>query len=224
MAQPLLVLLFAAVAITVGVFAWRAEQKRLRLLYHWARTRGLTRVEGRSRGWDQRFGGLKLLDRGRSRQAKLVLQGVIDGRPVTCLDWQFVTGSGKNRQTHRYAVVIVETGWPTIPLEIRREHLLDRVGEFLGHDDIDFESAEFSRTFYVTSADRKWAYDVIHTRTMEYLLQAPPFTISFGFGEIAVVRTGRLEPHSCEDALKVARTMLDLIPDYVIEDLKGGKA
>ncbi len=101
---------------------------------------------------------------------------------MTCLDWQFVTGSGKNRQTHRHAVVIVETGLPVIPLEIRREHLLDKVGEFLGHDDIDFESAEFSRTFHVTAADRKWAYDVIHTRTMEYLLQAPPFTIAFGFG------------------------------------------
>ena len=40
--------------------------------------------------------------------------------------------------------------------------------------------------------DRKWAYDVIHTRTMEYLLQAPSFTIEFGFGEIAVYKTGLL--------------------------------
>jgi hypothetical protein len=135
----------------------------------------------------------------------------------------FVTGSGKNRTTHRRAVVIVELGFPVIPLVIRREHALDRVGEFLGLDDIDFESAEFSRTFHVSSSDRKWAYDVIHTRTMEYLLQAPPFTVAYGMGEIAVYKNGRLQPADCDAALKVARTMIELLPDYVVARLKGEK-
>ena len=222
--QPVLILVLVLAATAVGVLAWRAEQKRLRLLLHWARARGLRRIEGEARGWERRHPGLKLFDRGRSRQAKLVLKGEHRGRPVTCLDYRYVTGSGKNRRTHRHAVVIVETGHPVIPLVIRREHVLDRVGEFFGHDDIDFESAEFSRAFHVSSSDRKWAYDVIHTRTMAHLLQAPPFTVAFGLNEVAVSRPGRLQAAACEQALDLAHAMIGFIPDYAVEQLKGGTA
>lgn len=219
--HPALVALLIVVFLGAMVLAWRQEQKRLRRLRHWAHARGLAPLSDARRGWDTRYPGQKVFQRGHSRQAGLVLAGEVEGRRTFCLDYKFVTGSGKNRTTHRRAVVIVETGHPVIPLVIRREHAFDRVGEFLGFDDIDFESAEFSRTFHVSSSDRKWAYDVIHTRTMEYLLQAPHVTISFGMGEIAVYRTGRLQPAECEAALKVARTMIDLLPDYVVARLKG---
>ena len=212
-----------AAAVVVGVLGWRQEQRRLRLLLHWARNRGLLRREGKQRDWHQRYPGLQVLQRGHSRKSTLTLEGEIDGRRVVCLDYVFVTGSGKNRTTHRRALVIVETGFPVIPLTIRREHVFDKVGEFLGHDDINFESAEFSRTFHVSAADRKWAYDVIHTRTMEYLLGAPHVTIAFGLGEIAVERTGRLQARHCREALKVAHTMIEFIPDYALTQLKGGK-
>lgn len=221
--HPALLVGFVVVAMVFGVMGWRQEQRRLRLLLHWARSRGLVRHEGKQRDWHQRYPGLQVLQRGHSRKSTLTIEGEIDGRRVVCLDYVFVTGSGKNRSTHRWALVIVETGFPVIPLTIRREHVFDKVGEFLGHDDIDFESAEFSRTFHVSAADRKWAYDVIHTRTMEYLLGAPDFTIAFGLNEIAVARTGRLQALHCREALKVARAMIDFIPDYALTQLKGGK-
>ena len=221
--QPALVVAVIVVVAVVGVLGWRQEQRRLRLLLHWARRHALTRQDGKGRDWHLRYPGLQVLQRGHSRRSTLALEGEIDGRRVVCLDYVFVTGSGKNRTTHRRALVIVETGFPVIPLTIRREHVFDKVGEFLGHDDINFESAEFSRTFHVTAADRKWAYDVIHTRTMEYLLGAPAFTIAFGLGEIAVERNGRLQARHCRQALKVAHAMLDFIPDYALDRLKGGK-
>ncbi len=221
--HPALIVLLIAAAVGLGIFAWRQEQRRLRLLMHWARSKGLTRSDGRQRGWEKRYPGQKILQRGHSRKSTLSFEGEIDGRRVACLDYVFVTGSGKNRTTHRRAMVIVETGFPVIPLTIRREHVFDKVGEFLGHEDIDFESAEFSRAFHVGSADRKWAYDVIHTRTMEYLLTVRRFTIAFGFGEVAVYRTGRLNPADCREALQVARRMIEFIPDYALEQLKGGR-
>ena len=220
--HPAVVALAIVAGIGLMILGWRQEQKRLRLLRHWGRTRGLAPLADGRKGWDKRYPGLKELQRGHSRQSRLTLAGEIDGRRTVCLDYVFVTGSGKNRTTHRRAMVIVELDFPVIPLVIRREHALDRVGEFLGLDDIDFESAEFSRAFHVSSSDRKWAYDVIHTRTMEYLLQAPAFTVAFGMGEIAVYKTGRLQPADCDAALKVARTMIELLPDYVVARLKGG--
>ena len=85
---------------------------------------------------------------------------------MTLMDYQYTTGSGKNRSTHNKGLVIIGCDHPTIPLQIRRENPFDKVGEFLGMDDIDFESAEFSRKFYVKSSDRKSAYDVINARSI----------------------------------------------------------
>jgi hypothetical protein len=221
--HPLVFLLVVAGLAALGVVAFRAEEKRQRQLRHWARARGLARGTGLEHAWDERYPGQSVFRRGRSRKVALLLGGEVDGLPVTAMDYRFVTGSGKNRTTHHRAVVIVETGFPTIRLEIRREHVFDRVGEFLGHDDIDFESAEFSRTFHVSSPDRKWAYDVIHARTMEYLLTAPPFAVTFGFGEVAVIRNGRLNAQDAEAALLMARRLIELVPDYVIAQMRGGE-
>jgi hypothetical protein len=130
-------------------------------------------------------------------------------------------GHGKNRSTHNRGVVILHCDFPTVPLFIRRESPLDRVGEFFGADDIDFESSEFSRRFFVKSSDRKWAYDVIHTRTMEYLMKAPAFTIEFGFGEIAIYKNGWFDLDRYEQALKLAWDLYEMIPDFVVRQMKG---
>ena len=53
-------------------------------------------------------------------------------------------------------------------------------------DDIDFESDEFSRKFYVQSSDRKFAYDVLHPRMMEFLLQTTPPMIDVEGGALCL--------------------------------------
>ena len=220
--MPLLgILLLLLGFVAFGVYAWRQDQKRRRELSTWAMRRNWRFFPDGIGNLSRVYSGLKLLDKGHSRRNRNVVRGEVDGRPVLCLDYRYVTGSGKHRTTHTYGVVIVETGFPTIPLLIRRENTMDRLGEFLGADDIDFESAEFSRRFYVKSADRKWAYDIIHGRTMEYLMGAPAVSIEFGFGEIAVYSPGWNGPDDHEQALAVAREMLALVPEYVIKQMKG---
>ena len=57
----------------------------------------------------------------------------------------------------------------------------------------------------MTSPDRKWAYDVLHTRAMEFLLGAPRhFSIAFGHNEIAISKSGRAAPAHYEEAVKLA--------------------
>ncbi len=218
---PVFVLLSIAALGVLGVFLWRKEQARLAALREWAAGRGWSLDRDRSKGWEKRFPGLKVLDRGHSRSGGNVIAGQAGGRPTTLLDYRYTTGHGKNQHTHRIGMVILNCGFPVIPLHIRREHAFDKVGEFLGADDIDFESAEFSRRFFVKSSDRKWAYDVIHVQTMEYLLGAPRVEIEFGFGEIAVFRQGFCDADRYEELLEVASTLYRLIPDYVVEQMKG---
>ena len=219
--HPVIVVIII-LAVGAGLFlAWQADKKRREALLLWASARGWNMVPGKSKSLHQDFPGLKVFQKGHSKSSKNIIKGEHHGRPVTLLDYRYVTGHGKNRSSHNRGMVILHCDFPTVPLFIRRENPLDRVGEFFGADDIDFESAEFSRKFYVKSPDRKWAFDVIHTRTMEYLLKAPSFTIEFGFGEIAVYRTGHCGAEQYEQALELARGLYDLIPDYVVRQMKG---
>ncbi len=218
---PIGIFVILAAIVVFGIFTWRQDKKRREELVAWAAGRGWRFDRKVSRSSGNRYPGLKIFDRGHSRGRGNVITGQIDGLDVVCMDYKYVTGSGKNRSTHQYGMVILDCGFPTIPLQIRREHAMDRIGEFLGADDIDFESAEFSRRFYVKSADRKWAYDIIHSRTMDYLMQAPDWALEFGMGEIAVYSSGYNNPAQHEEALAMAKKMFDLIPDYVIKQMKG---
>jgi len=219
--KPILFILLALALGAVIAMAVRQDRKRKRLLRAWARSHGFAMNEGRCDGWEREYPALKIFERGRHRHSSLHLAGEVDGHRVHCLDYRFTTGSGKNRRVHRHGLVIVSTGTPVLPLRIRREHVFDRVGEFMGFDDIDFESAEFSRRFHVSGPDRKWAYDIIHPETMDYLMTTPSVAMEFGHGEIMVNRNGSLSGHGCQEDLAVARKLLELVPADVLAQLRG---
>lgn len=218
---PVLIVLFIVLVVAFAIYAWLQEAKRREALAAWCLRHGWKMAGHSVQGWHHDYSGIKLFDRGRGREGDNIITGHFRGRPVTLLDYEYITGSGKNRTTHRYGVVLLGLDFPVIPLQIRRENLMDKVGEFLGAGDIDFESAEFSRTFHVKSSDRKWAYDVIHARTMDYLLSAPDFFIEFGMNEIAVYQTSRSTPERYEEQVEMAWQLYDRIPDYVVKQMKG---
>jgi len=216
------IIIIIVLAVGTGLYlAWQADKRRREALLLWATRRGWKFIPGKNGNMPQDYPGLKVFQKGHSRSAKNIIKGEHKGLPVTFMDYRYVVGHGKNRSPHNRIMAILHCDFPTVPLFIRRESPLDRVGEFFGADDIDFESSEFSRKFYVKSADRKWAFDVIHTRTMEYLLKAPSFTIEFGFGEIAVYRTGHCGTDQYEQALELAWGLYDLVPDYLVRQMKG---
>ena len=96
-----------------------------------------------------------------------------------------------------------------------REGLFSKLAQAVGYDDIDFESAEFSRKFCVRSKDKRFAYDVCHPRLMEYLLANHDLTLEIDgqrarAGVQAAVGAGDIEPN-----LGRLRTVRDLFPAYL---------
>ncbi|MBU8869307.1 MAG: hypothetical protein KOO60_00405 [Gemmatimonadales bacterium] len=222
--DPIVIGLIVLAMLVLGGTLWYKDQKRQEALRAWARRRKWKLSRDKRKNWDRELPGLKVFAKGHSRWGKNVITGTFHDRPVTMLDYKYTTGHGKHRTNHRVGVAVLHCDYPTIPLFIRRENPFDKVGEFLGVDDIDFESVEFSRKFYVKSADKKWAFDIIHTRTMEYLLSAPSFNIEYGFGEIAVYRNGWCDVRKFEEALDVAWNLYSLTPDFVIQQMKGSSS
>lgn len=202
---------------------WDAAQRR-KALSAWAARHGLDFSPAKDHGLDDRYPHFSCLRQGHSRYAHNIMKGKLEGLPVTAFDFHYVTGHGKNRRTHRISALIVQSDVPLQHLFIRRENAFDKVTEFFGADDIDFESAEFSKKFYVKAQDKRWAYAVVHQGMMEYLLQAPNFSIQFDMTEIIVWRSRRFRPEDFGEAARLIKGIRKRLPDYLVHELTGREA
>jgi hypothetical protein len=212
----------ALVAAAIG-FSIHAAAKRRKALTEWAQKNGLTFSGDYEYGVDAKYSEFSIFSQGDNRYACNTLAGSYHGRPFRGFDYHYETYStdkdGK-RQTHShwFSAVILTSEVPLRPLHIRPESMFDKFVQFIGFDDINFESAEFSRTFHVSSPDKKWAFDVLHGRAMEYLLERPQWTIEFGTRDVCVTMgSACFGPEDFGAAAEVARGLLDLLPQYVRE-------
>jgi hypothetical protein len=211
---PLAILVAGAL---IGLAIYSHYQRR-KLLAEYAASHGLLFDHTKDRGLDDHYPDFNCLRRGRSRYAYNRISGEREGLSLLAFDYHYETGSGKNRRTHNFSAVIVESPVPLKPLHVRPENFFDKITEFVGFDDIDFESAEFSRKFYVKSPDKRWAYDVIHPRMMEYLLEAPRRSFQMAPGSLIAWGTSRFKPEQFDEAFGHIRGILDRLPQYLFRD------
>lgn len=138
-----------------------------------------------------RYLDFAIFHQGHSQYAYNSLEGTIElggvAWPARMGDfhYQVTTSNGKENTTHTYlfSYLIMQLPFVSAPgLVVRREGVFDRLKSAFGFDDIDFESAEFSRKFYVASPDKRFAYSVIHSGMMEFMLAnaAPGIQIQSG--------------------------------------------
>lgn len=164
---------------------------------------------------------------GHKRYAFNVLEGTYRERPVCCFEYHYETYSSDSkgrRQTHHHYLTAAAIHLPhgLGYLMVRPENIFDKLAGAVGFNDIDFESVEFSRRFYVKSLDRKFAYDIIHARTMEFLLHrvARGFAFELAGPALLLYNGARWRPEQVPDALDWLVEFVELIPDYVWHDAK----
>ncbi len=216
-----LVIVLIAVAVIASIaYGIYASSKRGKELAAWALSKDLTFSAGKRSSFDSEYPGFDCLQKGHSRYASNLMYGAIAGRIFLGCDYHYVTGSGKNRREHNFSLIIVKSPILLKSLLIRPETLLDKVADLAGFGDIDFESAEFSRKFYVKAPDKKWAYDIIHQRMMEFLLSMPQFAIQFDMLSVIVYRESRFSPEDFEAAIYLVNGIFERIPDYVTQNQK----
>ncbi|MQM24963.1 type III secretion system chaperone family protein [Glycomyces albidus] len=154
---------------------------------------------------------------GHGRSGVDVFRGVHRGVHLHCFEYRYRTSDGENETTHYFQVVAV--GLPAMRpyLEIGREGLLPKS---LGKD-IDFENHAFNERFRVVSANPRFAHDVIHPRTMEWMLADPraqSYRWRFEGSWLMTFRKGRL---NLDELLPVADFLCDVlaqIPKHVWAD------
>ncbi len=223
-----LVVLALVLVVAMVIFGHLAAKKRREALAAWARGHGLGFDPERDSGMDNRYPAFECLQEGSRRYAFNVMSGAYRGRELVAFDYHYATrstGSRGRRKTHHhyFSAAIVSPGFVVRPLFLRPEGFFDKVKAAFGYDDIDFESAEFSKRFFVKSPDRRWAYDVIHARTMEFLLAAPRHSLEFHDRSIIVWNKTRWDLPQLEAAIGVIHGVLDRLPAYVVDQQRGGR-
>ncbi len=223
--------LFIAVAViaVIGmIMAHRAARERCEALRALAGERGLAFEPGRQPP-DSPHRLFDEFKRGHSRAVLNTMRGELElfGRPCACIlgdfEYKVTSGSGKDRRTstYRFSYTLLRIPWAIPTLALRRENVLDKVAGALGFDDIDFESEEFSRRFHVKCKDKKFAYDVIHPRMMEFLLSADVPELDFSGPWCCITRgSGRWAPQAFRDTLAFAGRYFGQWPDHLVAELE----
>lgn len=221
MENPVIIALVIGVVIVVVIIASIAAKRRRQELAAFAATMGFsyTRSPGMHYRQYERF---HPFGRGGSRRASNLVHGMRGQFDWEFFDYRYATGSGKNRKVHCFGIALAKVSLSFAHLEIRPEGFFDKVAATFGFDDIDFESDEFSRKYFVKCANRKMAYDLIHPRMIEYMLRSKKSHWQFDGDTIMICRGGRFSSVDLPGVMALIEGFVERIPDYVLEDIGRG--
>jgi hypothetical protein len=213
-------ILFVLLIIGGAIYSVIAARKRREELTELAARLGLEFRPDNNCELAGRFGFLDKLAQGSNRYAFNVLSGDYRQNSVLVFDYHYETHSTDSKghqQTHHHYfscfILLLPVSFPE--LKITREGLLSKFAQALGYEDIDFESAEFSRTFCVRSKDRKFAYDVCHGQMMEYLLANRDLSIEIEGQALALAFDARLSAAEIESNLQRLLEIRLRLPEYL---------
>ncbi|MHA7814276.1 MAG: hypothetical protein ACX94C_12910 [Phycisphaerales bacterium] len=232
-----------ALVIYAAIQAEKARQQRIAEMRAYAQEAGLSFREEKDTSHDEEYAHFELFRRGFDRAAYNTIFGKMEYNDavvdVNMGDFTYKTrerytttdSKGRTRTRtrivkHHFSYFIMELPYITMPdLLIRREGLFDRIASAFGKNDIDFESAEFSRKYFVKCDSRKFAYDIIHPRMMEFLLETKPGLIDIENARICLADGYSVwKSPRFGHSLHWTRRFLDHWPDFVVKDLAEGRA
>lgn len=151
---------------------------------------------------------ISLLQRTRGRFSN-VMTGSSGGLQISLFDYNYPMGKSSVTQT----VAAFSQDQQVPPFALRPESLLDRIGDAIVHNDIDFDSnPEFSRRYHLKSPDEAGARRLFTPSLLTYLEQFQANWCIEGTGPTLIVYHGARQvspsdlPAFLEETSRIART------------------
>jgi hypothetical protein len=218
--EIVIAVLFVLVIVVAAVLSARQARKRREAMARLADSLGLQFSPDKDHSVDEQYPFLDKLGQGSNRYAFNSLSGQHQGQSVHLFDYHYETHShdskGRSQTHHHYfSFFILRLPGQFPELTIAREGLLSKLAQAVGYDDIDFESAEFSRKFCVRSRDKKFAYDICHPRMMEYLLANPDLNLEIEQDCLALFFPSRLALEQIVPNLQRLLQIRQHFPEYL---------
>ncbi len=211
--------LFMVGLVAWAAWAWLQERRRRWKLLLLGSTEGLRLLAADPFDLPDAHFQLQLFSRGHSRLARNVLHGRLDGLPVRLCDYQYETGSGQSRTTHRWQVALVQTEYRMPGLLVQPVEQFDPLESVFGFDEFAFACEPFCRLFRVVGEDRQFAYQWLHPRLNDLLSTEPQISLETIGQTLAVYRPGPLEPQEAVRLLRLTCRIASMTPEHLRAEL-----
>lgn len=212
-ADLLIVLLIVVGLVAFGLLAFLSARERAIRIAQIAARLGL-RYQADVR-FDRGLRNFEAMSPGNQPRIRNEIAGTYKGRDVRAFDFRYTVQQGKSQSTRTRGVVLasVPVAWPRV--RIVPEHFGHKIAHAFGLEEVDFESQEFSDRFWVEASDRRFAYDLIDARMMEFLLAAPHSRWELQEGLLCAYEEGAWKPEEFVGALDAVVAILDCVPRLV---------
>lgn len=216
----LLVILVVVIGVAVLVIRWQLHKRKVAAFRAFAAQRGWAYRERDDRFTDRYLG--TPFGQGFGRQASHVLTGLHRDRSFAAFEYLYKEhqGSGKNRRTvtYRNTVVALDTPAARPTLELSREGIGRKLLGLVGIRDLQLESEEFNKSFHIRAENDRFAYDVLHPRTMEWMLadqRCRDLPFRFERADLLTWQEGSIHLGSIPWMLDYLCDVLDRVPTFV---------
>lgn len=230
--------------VVIGYFAEQARKKRLAELAEFCSQIGFQFYpEGLLVGESHNFLGFEftstqdqlakelslfsLFQQGHSRRAAPVMKGAVNGHPWMLFDYEYkiTTSNGKETQTTTYpfTVCVVQVPFMLPVLSLEPENWLHGVGKVFGSRELQVESAQFNKSYYITSSDPRAGIDLLHPIAIERLLNQKIRNWKLIGPYLMVYSNGHQSAAEYSQLFIDVKAFVDVIPAYFKQDHGFGK-
>jgi len=219
------ILIFIGFVVLIGIGAYLGHlqaKKRREAFERLAIDLGFRFHPEKDYNFATRYRFLEHMDDGYKRYVFNRLSGEQSGQQLNIFDYHYETysrDSKGHRRTHHHYFSIFTLSLPGVfpELNIEREDFFSKIGQILGFDDIDFESAEFSKRYKVKSRDKKFAYDFCNAQMVDFLLNQRDLIIEVDGNTLALTFRGKLKVEGIRPNLDRLNRVRALMPNYLFD-------
>ncbi|MDO5736350.1 MAG: hypothetical protein Q4P15_07735 [Propionibacteriaceae bacterium] len=209
---PIGVAFFIGVAVSTA----RKDRQRSDVWAMWAAARGW----GYATTWPQMIRGHSggPFNKGGGRRADRAFWGTFDKVPMFGFRYRYTVSTGKSSQTFPFLMVGIRfpgAVFPPMSLTYERDFL------FCRDKDLQFENQQFNQTWRVKSHSARFAHDVLHPRTMDFLMRQPlKFKELWFSGDVLFVCVaGDPDPDAADALMRLLSDFMDLLPSHLLREV-----
>lgn len=206
--------LFIGLAIFLVIYNKRKEKERTQALQPLAATLGWSFAPDAPLNMIAGLERFTLFSQGHNKRIKNFMYGEAQGVKAAVFDYIYVTGSGKNQQTHYQTVVYLEPLNVALPMfSLRPENLFHRMLSVFGYQDIDFgQRPEFSQQYILRGQNELAIRQTFNDRVLSFFEGYAGTCVDAGGNQLFIYRAGqRFQPPEIEGYVGLGLQAMNLL-------------
>jgi len=203
------------VVVVLAVYSRHKEKERTRILQTAAAQLGWSFAAIAPLNMISGLESLALCNDGHEKHIKNFMYGDASGVKAAVFDYVYVTGYGKNRQTHTQSVVYLEPRDLNLPyFSLRPESVLLKIFTAFGYQDIDFgQRPEFSKQYILRGQDEPAIRRTFNDGLLAFFESNPGTCTDGGGNQLLIFRGGhRFQPSEIQSWVGLGLNLANLFP------------